>query len=227
MSGVRGELQDRGQGAVQRHVGLASLITRQHFDPVDQATQVIHGLRACGLIGQQGFYLLHLAAVKLAKVWMDLERGRRMDLTHAAFEIALAGLELCQLLPNDPRIPIAIKDEGERPFNATVDLVELLALRIDILMPTATQALHFHPKARGELGDQVVPPKEDVLQPRQDPGLKLCGADADGAGAGAALPARRAGVAFAIDDGHGTPAPATADQTGEKALLRLSFVAGL
>nr|WP_245989979.1 hypothetical protein [Tabrizicola piscis] len=151
---------------------------------------MIHGLRARGLVRQKRLYLLHLAAVEFAEVWVNLEAGCRVDLLQAAFEIALAGFKLRELLADDPRITIAVEDERQGALDAAVDLVEVLAVHVGILVPAPTHALDFHPKARGKLSDQVVTPEENVLQSCQDAGLKLCSADADRAGAGAPFTAR-------------------------------------
>jgi hypothetical protein len=70
------EVQDRCQGAEDAHFGVASCLTCRNINPLDQAAQDVCGLRLGVFVLQQGLKVVDLAAVKFAKIGVDLELGR-------------------------------------------------------------------------------------------------------------------------------------------------------
>nr|WP_241741535.1 hypothetical protein [Gemmobacter straminiformis] len=148
-------------------------------------------------------------------------------MTDLPFEVPLFGFELSELAADAARITVALEDEGQRAIDATRDFVEFLLQSGAVVCPAAAQALYLRPEACSELFDQVLASEQDIRQRREDAVLEFCNTDTHRTTAGSPFPAGRAGVAFAVDDGHSTATCRAADKTGKETLLGLALIAGL
>ncbi|MCZ8151629.1 MAG: hypothetical protein O9292_04415 [Rhodobacteraceae bacterium] len=104
---------------------------------------------------------------------MDLKDRARICLCQLAFEVAFADLQLLELRPDAARVAVTVQNEGQGPIDAASDLIQVFLQGCAVVFPIAAQTLHLFSEAGRELCDQVLAPKEDLLQRGEDAGFEF------------------------------------------------------
>ena len=86
-----GECQDSGQGADQDDVGLAAFRPLSNFNPIDQRSDDVHGLRAGRVVGQKDRQFADLFGIELPDVWVHFHRAVFTAGAERPFQVPFAG----------------------------------------------------------------------------------------------------------------------------------------
>ena len=86
-----GECQDGGQGADQDDVGLAAFRPLSNFNPIDQRSDDVYGLRAGRVVGQKDRQFADLFGIELPDVWVHFHRAVFTAGAERPFQVPFAG----------------------------------------------------------------------------------------------------------------------------------------